>query len=1679
MPEGGFNAGTIYLQVVPVFGDLQNAIGRQAKAANSALKDEMEKGGHDAGKAQADAVAEEMEKGGSKGAEKYHGAFAKEFKNRMRGLSRELEPISVPIEVEDKEVQKTFDEVRARAKAMRNVTIGVDVTSREAAMELAKLEAQLRLLHEQAKDIQVKADLKTARSQVGAFMNEIRKNHPDIPFNMDFKQAERQLSSFEQKFKNTLQGASKGFGDSIHPEIRKIQAELDSLSGARIGVDIDDEAAQASLDYLIGKMKEIDGQKLDINARASVAEAIAKLEILRAVMADIDGDKLKIDVDEADSKRIGDVANNFRALNFVLLAAVSLLPALIPLIGALGGALLALGPAITGVTASFGVMLLGFSGIGAAVKAMGAKEKAGAADSQAAAARIKSASRAVADAEASLAQARISAARSTADAERGLAQARTSAARANADAARNVAQAERTSAQQVKAALQTRTDAQRAAARADEDAAQAQRDLTKARQDAKKELQDTADKLAQNKLDERQGVIDLFNATVANNAAQQDPGSTNLEREQAAINLAQAKLRLKMIREEQKALEQQQKSGIKGTQTVKTAQDALTSALQRQADAHRALGRAAAAVDQARVEGARQVADAVRSQQRTEADGQRSIADAVRTQQRAQEDGQKSIANAQKNLKRAQDDYNVALNQTSTSAKAVEDAMNKLSPAGRHFARFLFGLRKQFYDIRDAAQEGMLGGVERAIDLVMTKDGPLLMKFVRRSSKTIGSLFVALAKVLTGPVFTQFFKMLNRLGPLFTRAFSHVVLDWMQIFARLMTIVAPWAVLFSKAMVRVSDAILGWVKSKEGTKTITDFMKYAVKVGPMVMDFFTALGGALINLMVALAPLGALILKALTGFLKWIAGMKPKNLAIIATIIITLVIAFQAVNTAIYLAALSMSMFELLGAPLMGLLIGIVGGVVLLVGAIVVLYTQSKTFRKIVNGAFHAVGVAAKWLWKNAMKPAMHGIGLAFKGLWIAAKWAWDKVLHPVFTAIGKVATWLWKYIIKPYFKLIYAEWKILATVIKWYWRHFLWPVWDLFGHIVGKVLWDGILKPFFKQVGKNFGDLAHGIKYAWDHWIKPAINAFGDAMTALWRKYIKPAVDKIGDAWDKIRAKLAKPINWVIGTVFNDHLIAGFNKVAKFVGSSPMPKMSLISEKAYAGGGTYGTQPGYTPGRDVHHYVNPRNGAQLHLSGGEPIMRPEFGAVVGRGWVDYMNSVARRHGTRGVKRALSGQAFAKGGFYWPTTGHITSTYPGHDGIDINGPGQDYGNPIFALRKGRITYAGWGHGYGHAIFEKLAGGPTVVYGHGSAVYVHSGQNVRGGQLIGRVGSTGHSTGPHLHFGIPGGTPAQAMALLHGAMDVKGGSSVWDKLKGAAAAIYHLPGKFAHVLAKPFQWAKGLITNPLHHLEDKFGKNPLVRMLSATGHKLLEGVADKAKDLLGHFKDKKDQELQATDALPSMIGSAVGAVVKGTVVAQVKAVAKRYGWASGAEWSALSHIIDAESGWNPKAANPTSSARGLFQKMTSLHGPVEKTPYGQALWGLNYIKKAYGDPENAWRFHRIHNWYKDGGVYGEENGFDAIRDTTAKTAGVADNGTMMYDSGGYLPPGVTTVLNLTRKPEPVLTHDQFRDYSGGAGGTEVWHYEPHFEGSSLTAQDVAYDLDHTIRTRRNQGKYRRR
>ncbi len=128
---------------------------------------------------------------------------------------------------------------------------------------------------------------------------------------------------------------------------------------------------------------------------------------------------------------------------------------------------------------------------------------------------------------------------------------------------------------------------------------------------------------------------------------------------------------------------------------------------------------------------------------------------------------------------------------------------------------------------------------------------------------------------------------------------------------------------------------------------------------------------------------------------------------------------------------------------------------------------------------------------------------------------------------------------------------------------------------------------------------------------------------------------------------------------------------------------------------------------------------------------------------------VARgRSGTSSMGGANCDGPIGSGGFIWPTGNHYLSGYDfssTHLAIDI---AAGLGAPVYAADSGVVVVAGWNSsGYGNVIMIDHGNGYMTVYGHLSSVNVSLCQGVTQGQLIGLAGSTGNSTGPHLHFEV--------------------------------------------------------------------------------------------------------------------------------------------------------------------------------------------------------------------------------------------------------------------------------------------------------------------------------------------
>lgn len=108
-----------------------------------------------------------------------------------------------------------------------------------------------------------------------------------------------------------------------------------------------------------------------------------------------------------------------------------------------------------------------------------------------------------------------------------------------------------------------------------------------------------------------------------------------------------------------------------------------------------------------------------------------------------------------------------------------------------------------------------------------------------------------------------------------------------------------------------------------------------------------------------------------------------------------------------------------------------------------------------------------------------------------------------------------------------------------------------------------------------------------------------------------------------------------------------------------------------------------------------------------------------------------------------------RSGFIWPTSASRITQYFSwrHPGVDIAGPPS---NNIYAAAGGTVIFSGWQRGYGNTIIIDHGEGHKTRYGHASKLFVSAGETVSRGEVIAKVGSTGRSTGPHLHFEVYSG-----------------------------------------------------------------------------------------------------------------------------------------------------------------------------------------------------------------------------------------------------------------------------------------------------------------------------------------
>jgi murein DD-endopeptidase MepM/ murein hydrolase activator NlpD len=154
---------------------------------------------------------------------------------------------------------------------------------------------------------------------------------------------------------------------------------------------------------------------------------------------------------------------------------------------------------------------------------------------------------------------------------------------------------------------------------------------------------------------------------------------------------------------------------------------------------------------------------------------------------------------------------------------------------------------------------------------------------------------------------------------------------------------------------------------------------------------------------------------------------------------------------------------------------------------------------------------------------------------------------------------------------------------------------------------------------------------------------------------------------------------------------------------------------------------------------------------------------------------------SQGMRMPVNGRVTSGfGSRFHPILGYVRM----HAGLDL---AARYGSPIVAAADGRVASAGWSGGYGNLVRIAHNGNIQTMYGHMSRIVAHSGAFVRQGQLIGYVGSTGLSTGPHLHYEVlKNGRPVNPTSVKLAAAPAQLQGEKLHAFQGALRSLMVLP-----------------------------------------------------------------------------------------------------------------------------------------------------------------------------------------------------------------------------------------------------------------------------------------------------
>jgi hypothetical protein len=667
----------------------------------------------------------------------------------------------------------------------------------------------------------------------------------------------------------------------------------------------------------------------------------------------------------------------------------------------------------------------------------------------------------------------------------------------------------------------------------------------------------------------------------------------------------------------------------------------------------------------------------------------------------------------------------------------------------------------------------------------------------------------------------------------------------------------------------------------------------------------------------------------------------------------------------------------------------------------------------LLHPAWNQVAAAAVYMWDTVLRPIFDLISAAWHVVASVIADVWEHVIQPVWAALWAYLQLLWTIVIGPIFDLIKVGWTVLSFVLEAVWKSTILPMLQIFWGTV-QFLWNNVLSPIFGLIGATFEGMAWIIRNGYDRIIHPMWSIFEGAIRGIQKTFevVKAGVETV---WNALMDVVATPINFIIEVVFNKGLFTAWNWIVDTLGLSGSwhaPHWDQLSHGVHFADG--GTVPGHSPSKtadnipamltanefvqpvDSHRYygtdameaVRRREATIAYAKGGWVGPQGTTGAQAPRGAYVVDPDIAKWTGNF-LQALNAGQAeavqaaggkyanpsglrrYAAGGAIENALNHARSMQGkpyiwggvGPSGADCSG----FQSQITNVLRGRSPYSrvGTTASFPWAGFQNGLG--TYTIGNTKNAF-NSGVGHMASTLDGHRLESGSGHGPMLDGSALGATAS--LFGMHGFLPETGGTFVDAGPGGGQADPWYVT--LWHNITGAYDWFKDSIKG-VGEMAGRFGNNQFVQMMSQIPGKALGGMWDKIKGTIGDLFNSFVTVGQ--DRAP---GDTAG------IKSDVSAILQNRGWQMGTPyWAGTDYIIGHESGWNPKAQNPTSTASGLAQMIDSTW--IANRPVGSAAAHMKdarvveqaqafgkYIAGRYGDPLKAMAYWQAHHYYGQGG-----------------------------------------------------------------------------------------------------------